>query len=528
MLEVLVREWRRMVAILKDSLKETIDSYVFVAVLGFSALAILIMATVSFEPNPVNEGLEKITAKFADGSEEVELPFLGKVKVSPPLTEFKLPNLGELEGSKRPWTKEYDLVVEAQDKEQYGTRVAAMMEIFKEEDRKQKANPNRNTRLRRLQQDVNEEAAKIKERGERKGKTREQIYAEIQLYVGMRLIQELGALDDSELEHFIKKQFEQQGNWEVGTVTLTKKHKSTVKREVQERIDEDTVKKVKKDVEVETYEFHVKLKGNSNTYRVWPHTVKALFGAVPLTDSSEPGAFVFKIIVYGVGWVGAPLTMLLACVITAFYIPNMLRKGTIDLLLAKPITRFSLLWYKYLGGLTFMFLTTTFLVSGLWIALGLRSGIWEPAFLMLIPILTFQFAMYYALSTLLAVLTRSPIVCILACVMMYGLLFGVGWAYEITSAITRANAAMSRKKESPHWFISTVNVMHAGLPHNTDLFWLGEKHLYVSLVAPTEDTKTDLDEKYAHYNWGESIAVTVIWIVVLLGLAYWRFAVKDY
>src|SRR5262249_57372957 len=108
----------------------------------------------------------------------------------------------------------------------------------------------------------------------------------------------------------------------------------------------------------------------------------------------------------------------------------MWRKGRMELWLAKPVRRLSLLGYKYLGGLTFMFLTTTFLVFGLWIALGLRSGIWEPSFLLLIPILTFQFAMYYALSTFLAVLTRSAIVCLLGCVMLSGLPFGVGCAYH--------------------------------------------------------------------------------------------------
>src|SRR5262249_55412165 len=179
MLEVIVREWRRLVAILKDSLKETIDSYVFFVVLGFSALAILIMATVSFEPNPVNEGLAKLTDKFSDGSDQLELPLFGRLRASEPLTEFKVVNLGDLEGSKRAWEGQYDLIVEARDKEQYGTRIAVLIEIFKEEDRKERANPNRRTRLRKLREDISEEAAAIEERGSRKGKDVRQIRAEI-------------------------------------------------------------------------------------------------------------------------------------------------------------------------------------------------------------------------------------------------------------------------------------------------------------------------------------------------------------
>jgi ABC-type transport system involved in multi-copper enzyme maturation permease subunit len=48
----------------------------------------------------------------------------------------------------------------------------------------------------------------------------------------------------------------------------------------------------------------------------------------------------------------------------------MLRKGTVDLLLVKPMSRITLLLFKFIGGLTFIFLTTAFIVSGLWLVLG--------------------------------------------------------------------------------------------------------------------------------------------------------------
>ena len=54
----------------------------------------------------------------------------------------------------------------------------------------------------------------------------------------------------------------------------------------------------------------------------------------------------------------------------------MLRKGTVDMLVVKPIHRVALLLYKYIGGLTFIFLNTVVAIGGVWLALGLRSGIW--------------------------------------------------------------------------------------------------------------------------------------------------------
>ena len=50
---------------------------------------------------------------------------------------------------------------------------------------------------------------------------------------------------------------------------------------------------------------------------------------------------------------------------------------------------------------------TAFTVGGVWVAIGLRTGFWTPHFLAVIPLLTFYFAILYAVSTLAAVLTRS-------------------------------------------------------------------------------------------------------------------------
>src|SRR5436189_298975 len=82
--------------------------------------------------------------------------------------------------------------------------------------------------------------------------------------------------------------------------------------------------------------------------------------------------------------------------ITAFFIPEMLRKGTIDMLLAKPIHRATLLVCKDVGGLTFVLLSSAIAIGGVWLVLGLRSGIWSPQFLLVIPITTFFFAILYS------------------------------------------------------------------------------------------------------------------------------------
>jgi hypothetical protein len=80
----------------------------------------------------------------------------------------------------------------------------------------------------------------------------------------------------------------------------------------------------------------------------------------------------------------------------------------------------------------------------------------------------------------------------------------------------------------PTWVTSTVDVAHAVLPHYGDLDELGAKALYKDLLDPSPAELQKLDKEYEHYHWGETLGVTSAYIVVMLGLAYWRFATKDY
>ena len=54
-----------------------------------------------------------------------------------------------------------------------------------------------------------------------------------------------------------------------------------------------------------------------------------------------------------------------------------------------------------------MIVLTVATVGGIWFVLALRSGYWDPSFLLLIPILTFTFGILYAFSTLVAVFTAA-------------------------------------------------------------------------------------------------------------------------
>src|SRR5262249_34411020 len=152
--------------------------------------------------------------------------------------------------------------------------------------------------------------------------------------------------------------------------------------------------------------YRVKVHGTPHLHRIWAAEPIILFGAIPNGGFSAPLAYQIYVLAAFVLKPGAFIALLTGVVITSFFIPNMLRKGTVDFLLVKPIHRWVLLLYKYIGGLTFIFLCTAYTIGGIWLVLGIRTGLWANGSLLWILTLPFFFAILYAISSFIAVLTR--------------------------------------------------------------------------------------------------------------------------
>lgn len=98
---------------------------------------------------------------------------------------------------------------------------------------------------------------------------------------------------------------------------------------------------------------------------------------------------------------------------TSSFIPSMLEKGTIDLLISKPISRLNILFSKFLGAVIFMFISMVFLLGSIWLILSLKSGYWNFSFLLTIPVITLTFAIMYSIVVLIGLITQSSIISIL-------------------------------------------------------------------------------------------------------------------
>jgi hypothetical protein len=298
--------------------------------------------------------------------------------------------------------------------------------------------------------------------------------------------------------------------------------------------------------EADALSFEVQTKGIKPEFRTrqtWYHVPGFFFG---LGKLDFLGNFTLAEIVnfianFVIGTWGAGTIMLLGTIMTAFFIPNMMARGTVDLLLVRPIHRSTLFAYKFLGGMSFMVLNAAIIMVGIWLAVGIQAGLWVKTYLLCIAIYTFEFAIFYSVSALVGVLTRSAIVSILVVMMFWALLVAVGWVhnwYGDFSKFTGNVDTLSSSADEP-WYVIGIDAVHAALPHYKDIDWLTAKAIKSEMLAPTDMSKTReveayreqikaLDKQYAGYSWTTSLAVSSAFIVIVSGLAMWVFAARDY
>lgn len=115
-------------------------------------------------------------------------------------------------------------------------------------------------------------------------------------------------------------------------------------------------------------------------------------------------------------WIG----ILLALFATAPLFTSMLEAGHIDLLLSKPISRLQLFLGHVAGVLLAMLILSVYLLGGVWLIMSIKTGVWNPSFLLSIGIVLAMFAVMYAVIVFTGVWTQSTALALIA---TYGLIF---------------------------------------------------------------------------------------------------------
>jgi len=125
------------------------------------------------------------------------------------------------------------------------------------------------------------------------------------------------------------------------------------------------------------------------------------------------------------------------------FIPNMLERGTIDLLLSKPIERFEIILGKYLGGIVIVFANILYAVLCLWLIIGFKLDQWNFYFLLTSFSITFTFMVLYAMIIFTGVLTRSSILAMMVSYFIFFILSPMLVGRETLASLFDSNALLS-------------------------------------------------------------------------------------
>ncbi len=112
--------------------------------------------------------------------------------------------------------------------------------------------------------------------------------------------------------------------------------------------------------------------------------------------------------------------MFLALAATSDLMPGMLKRGTIDLLLSKPLPRTWIYISRYLGGVAVVGINVMYLTVGVWLILSAKTGQWPAGFLLGGALTVFMFAVLFAFSMFVGLVARSsPLSLILSLMVIF-------------------------------------------------------------------------------------------------------------
>lgn len=243
------------------------------------------------------------------------------------------------------------------------------------------------------------------------------------------------------------------------------------------------------------------------------------FGLIPIEMTRDRAYAVRTFECLLAGWVADAAGMLLALLWTAGFLPAFLKPSAVAVLLAKPTPRWSLFAGKWLGVLCFVAAQAGLFVGATWLALAVRTGVWDPTYLCCVPILLLHFSVFFSCSALLAVLTRSTVVCGIGAVFFWLVCWGMNFARHMTYGISQLHEARS---------LGTVaEVVYWILPKPLDIHLL----LVESLQAQDFTSQVvDVNVLLARDAWhpGLSLGASVLAGLVLFAMAAHEFVQTDY
>jgi len=147
----------------------------------------------------------------------------------------------------------------------------------------------------------------------------------------------------------------------------------------------------------------------------------------------------------------------LAIFATAHLVPRLQEKGTADLYLSRPVSRFGLLTSRYIAGLLLAATNLVYLIGSIWLMVIWKTHVVHPRFLLSGVIILFVVAVLLAFAFLVGVVTSSTAVSIMATYAIF--LFAA-----LLSGHERLAAAVSKE-----WQANLIHGLYSFFPKTAEL-----------------------------------------------------------
>lgn len=283
---------------------------------------------------------------------------------------------------------------------------------------------------------------------------------------------------------------------------------------------------------------------------LWPHRFTLFFGGLELTppQGAPLGLEVFilqKLLCTGLG---STILLLVCVVVTAGFVPTMLRKGTLELLLVRPVPRWRLIVFKYIAALLFVAGLLGTLILATWVVTVLLSDVRSPGVVLALPSLLVFFALLLAVSVCTGVITRSAPAAMLVTVTYWAILFLVGIMHQqsVASRLREENVGKPRptsvvdalrgrrpgvdgpQRPGSAFHRSTAgrvaDGLYAVLPHTEDLDTMVDRQLMRDFAI---GGRFRMLVESGDFSWRSGIGLTILHAAAYLAVACWVFARRD-
>lgn len=200
------------------------------------------------------------------------------------------------------------------------------------------------------------------------------------------------------------------------------------------------------------------------------------------------------------------IIMTLFVVMSASFIPSMLEKGTVELILSKPLSRAEIILGKFVGGIIIVFIALTYFITLIWLIISFKTGVWHFSFLSSILWYTFIFAVLYSLIILTALITKSTVLTLI--VNMFLL-------FPVTGLLSIRESAYHLINSKAVEFI--LDFIYYLLPKPWDL-----RTMAVDIIEGKFNASSGILIAY------QPFITSVIFIIAVLSLSVYYFNKRDY